>query len=183
MEDANFATTTSPSKKMRHNHGFDTSEHDLIIQIGEIWNNRYRIVRCLGKGSFGQVVEAFDMVDNENVAVKVIKNRKAFHHQALVEVRILQFLKHADAADSQNIVRLKRFFEFRNHLCLVCELLSLNLYELLRKSEFVGFSMELVRKIASQILITLAFLSRKEIQIIVCFRSQHLSHTFASIVT
>jgi dual specificity tyrosine-phosphorylation-regulated kinase 2/3/4 len=40
---------------------------------------RYEIVGKLGKGSFGQVVKAFDHKNKEFVALKVIRNKKRFH--------------------------------------------------------------------------------------------------------
>jgi dual specificity tyrosine-phosphorylation-regulated kinase 1 len=45
--------------------------------------SRYRIESSIGKGSFGQVAKAYDMVDEENVAIKIIKNKKAFYDQVL----------------------------------------------------------------------------------------------------
>ena len=48
-------------------------------------------------------------------------------------------------------VRLKRQFYFRNHLCLVFELLSYNLYDLLRNTNFRGVSLNLTRKFAHQV--------------------------------
>ena len=43
---------------------------------------RYEIECVLGKGSFGQVVKAIDLETNEDVAIKVIKNKPAFFKQA-----------------------------------------------------------------------------------------------------
>jgi serine/threonine protein kinase len=65
------------------------------------------------------------------------------------------------------VVRFKRYFEHRHHLCLVYELLSYNLYELLRNDKFNGVSLGLVRKFAVQILQAMEFLSRQDIQVIV----------------
>lgn len=48
-------------------------------------------------------------------------------------------------------VHLKRHFMFRNHLCLVFELLSYNLYDLLRNTNFRGVSLNLTRKFAQQL--------------------------------
>ena len=59
-------------------------------------------------------------------------------------------------------------FEHRNHLCIVYELLSLNLYEILRKGGFQGLPLGLVRKFSVQILACLEFLSGKDVQIIHC---------------
>ena len=65
-------------------------------------------------------------------------------------------------------VRLKRDFMFRNHLCLVFELLSYNLYELLRNTNFHGVSLNLTRKFAQQLCTALLFLSTPEINLIHC---------------
>jgi dual specificity tyrosine-phosphorylation-regulated kinase 2/3/4 len=54
---------------------------------------RFEVIEVLGKGSFGQVVKAFDHKHQVLVAVKIIRNKKRFHQQALVEVKILQHLR------------------------------------------------------------------------------------------
>lgn len=56
-------------------------------------------------------------------------------------------------------VKLKRHFMWRNHLCLVFELLSYNLYDLLRNTNFRGVSLNLTRKFAQQLCTALLFLS------------------------
>lgn len=63
---------------------------------------------------------------------------------------------------------MKTDFMWRNHLCLVFELLSYNLYDLLRKSNFRGVSLNLTRKFAHQLLTSLMFLSSRELEIIHC---------------
>jgi dual specificity tyrosine-phosphorylation-regulated kinase 1 len=57
---------------------------------------------------------------------------------------------------------------FRKHQCLVFEMLSYNLYELLKNTKFRGVSLALVRKFAKQILRGLEFLSRPDVDIIHC---------------
>ena len=57
---------------------------------------------------------------------------------------------------------------FRNHLCLVFELLSYNLYDLLRNTNFRGVSLNLTRKFAQQLCTALLFLATPEINIIHC---------------
>lgn len=57
---------------------------------------------------------------------------------------------------------------YRNHLCLVFELLSYNLYDLLRNTSFRGVSLNLTRKFAQQMCTALLFLSTPELNIIHC---------------
>ena len=113
---------------------------------------RYIVSDMLGQGAFGQVAKCICQQTGEVVAVKVIKNQTAFYHQARVEVGVLQFLnKISDPEDQHHLVRMQDFFVYKNHLCLVFELLSLNLYELIKQNQFRGLSMRLIRIFLSQV--------------------------------
>jgi len=50
------------------------------------------------------------------------------------------------------MVRMTDNFYFRGHLCIVTELLSINLYELIKANQFAGFSSILIRRFTSQML-------------------------------
>ena len=72
--------------------------------------------------------------------------------QARVEVGILQFLNgRGDPEDRHHIVRMTDFFLHANHLCIAFELLSLNLYELVKHNQFRGLSMNLLRLFMTQV--------------------------------
>jgi dual specificity tyrosine-phosphorylation-regulated kinase 1 len=175
---------TLPKKEKRvYNDGFDDENADYIVHADEIFNDRYVIHSILGKGSFGQVVKAFDKTDNEAVAIKIIKNKTPFYNQALIEIRLLEHMNKKDPDDrffigklhiiifvytKFSLVRLKNHFVYRNHLCLVFELLSYNLYDVLRNTHFQGVSLNLIRKFAYQILRALYFLSSPEVDVIHC---------------
>ncbi len=106
----------------------------------------------LGQGTFGQVAQCICQQTGSIVAVKVIKNQTAFYHQARVEVGVLQYLNRlGDPDDQHHIVRMYDFFVFKDHLCLVFELLSLNLYELIKQNQFQGLSMRLLRIFLTQV--------------------------------
>ena len=97
---------------------------------------RYEVLEFLGKGSFGQAVKCYDYKTNSFVAVKIIRNKKRFHHQAGVELKILLHLKEHDPDDINNIVRIKDHAIFRKHLVIAFELLSINLYEFIKNNNF-----------------------------------------------
>ncbi|KAL7297343.1 hypothetical protein TKK_0009735 [Trichogramma kaykai] len=151
-----------------YNDGWDDDNHDYIIKNGEKFLDRYEIDSLIGKGSFGQVVKAFDHEEQSQVAIKIIKNKKPFLNQAQIEVRLLEMMNRADTDNKYYIVKLKRHFMWRNHLCLVFELLSYNLYDLLRNTNFRGVSLNLTRKFAQQLCTALLFLSTPELNIIHC---------------
>jgi dual specificity tyrosine-phosphorylation-regulated kinase 2/3/4 len=75
------------------NFGYDDERGDYSIVQGDHLAYRYEIIDVLGKGSFGQVVRCIDHKAGNLVAVKIIRNKKRFHQQALVEVNILQKLR------------------------------------------------------------------------------------------
>ena len=75
------------------NFGYDDERGDYNIVNGDHLAYRYEIIDILGKGSFGQVVRCIDHRTGVLVAIKIIRNKKRFHQQALVEVDILQKLR------------------------------------------------------------------------------------------
>ena len=77
------------------NKGFDNSEANLIVHVyDEIYsqnigsvdsinhNSTYIVLDIVGTGTFGQVFRCQNKVTKEIFAVKVIKNKPAYHMQA-----------------------------------------------------------------------------------------------------
>lgn len=150
------------------NNGWDDENYDYIVTSGEVFFGRYNIKERIGKGSFGQVVRAEDIETNQEVAIKIIKSKKPFALQAKTEIELLTHLLDKDVEDQHNVVRLLTHFVYRGHQCLVFEMLSLNLYELLKNTQFSGVSLNLIRKFAKQVLKALSFLARPDVDVIHC---------------
>ena len=104
-----------------------------------------------------------DHKTKKHVAVKIIRNKKKFEFQAKVEVKVLLDIKKNDQKDKSNIIKLLNHFTFRNHICLTFDLFSVNLYELIKTNDYKGFPLDIVRRIAIQILQGLRFLQKREI--------------------
>jgi len=150
---------TGPNAKKRqgvvggaNNNGYDDEQGSYIHVPHDHVSYRYEVLKVIGKGSFGQVVKAYDHKTHQHVALKMVRNEKRFHRQAQEEIRILEHLKKQDKENGMNIVHMLEHFTFRSHICITFELLSMNLYELIKKNKFQGFSLQLVRKFAHSIL-------------------------------
>jgi len=129
--------------------------------------SRYLILDVLGHGTFGQVVKCQNIRTHEIVAVKVVKNKPAYFNQSMMEVTILEMLnKEHDPHDEHHILRLRDSFIHKSHLCLVFELLSSNLYELIKQNSFSGLSTQLVKVFTAQLLDALTVL--KDARLIHC---------------
>src|SRR5882762_6541410 len=76
-----------------NNYGYDDERGDYLVVNHDHLAYRYEIMDSLGKGSFGQVLHCRDHCTGESVAIKIIRNKKRFHHQALVEIKILDNLR------------------------------------------------------------------------------------------
>lgn len=75
--------------------------------------------------------------------------------QAQVELKVLQHLRHHDPDDVHHVIHIQEHFMFRNHLCITFELLSINLYEFIKQNNFQGLSLQLIRRFAQQMLVSL----------------------------
>ncbi|KAG2174056.1 hypothetical protein INT44_000170 [Umbelopsis vinacea] len=145
------------------NFGYDDERGDYRIINQDHLAFRYEILEIMGKGSFGQVVKCFDHRTGNILAIKIIRNKKRFHAQALVEVKILEKLMKWDLDDKHNNVRMTHHFYFRNHLCIAFECLSINLYEFIKSNEFKGFSLGLIRRFSIQLLNSLTLLYKYKV--------------------
>lgn len=162
---------------------------DTIEGSGKFGKHRYVILDLLGQGTFGQVVKcqrikaaattsttnsrpvspnsSYNTCNTEMVAIKVIKNQPAFLNQSMMEITVLEQLNNKyDPENKRHIIRMKDTFMFRGHLCIVVELLSLNLYDLIKQNGYRGFSLGLCRIFLAQILDAMKVL--REAKVIHC---------------
>ena len=131
-----------------YNFGYDDERGDYRVVLKDHICFRFEVIEFLGKGSFGQALKCFDHKTKELVAVKLIRNKKRFQHQAGVELKILMHLKQNDADDAFNIIRIKDYVVFRKHLVISFELFSINLYDFIKNNNFQGVTLSLIRRFA-----------------------------------
>lgn len=165
------ATSTNPTKKLKTDcdnnpdliDNWDDAEGYYRVRIGEELDNRYSVYGYTGQGVFSNVVRARDKnrLDNNEVAIKIIRNNEVMRKTGMKELQMLKKLNDADPNDRFHCLRLFRHFIHRNHLCLVFEPLSMNLREILKKyGKDIGISISGVTSYAQQLLTALKLLRR-----------------------
>jgi len=151
---------TEPSEGVL-NGGADNEEANLICRVHDTLhspgsNTAYTVVDLLGTGTFGQVFRCRKEGSGEAVAVKVIKNKAAYHAQGLIEVSIVKMLNRGHSAE--HLVRMEEAFECRGHICIVFELLGVSLLDVLTQNHFRGLPLTSVQRYAQQMAQALATL-------------------------
>ncbi|XP_075160472.1 serine-arginine protein kinase at 79D isoform X2 [Haematobia irritans] len=137
------------------------------VVIGDIFDNRFRVVRKLGWGHFSTVWLCRDLKDEKYVALKVVKSAPHYIETAADEIRLLEAIRDADPLDvkRERIVRLLNHFTVRGvngvHTCLVFEALGCSLYKLIVKNNYQGLALAQVRNIIKQVLEGLDYLHSK----------------------
>ncbi|KAF4968769.1 hypothetical protein FSARC_3898 [Fusarium sarcochroum] len=131
------------------------------IRIGEVLNGRYQIQSALGRGMFSGVARAVDITTKQIVAIKMMRNNDALRKGGYTEIAILEKLNEADPESRKHIIKFEHSFDYKGHLCMVFENLSMNLREVLRKfGNNVGINLGATRAYAYQIFVALAHMRK-----------------------
>ncbi|CCG21070.1 hypothetical protein CORT_0A06850 [Candida orthopsilosis Co 90-125] len=144
-------------KSYGNNFGFDDNSGNYIVLPNDHIDYRFQILQSIGNGSFGNVILAKDhkYTGDNLVAIKIINNN---FNSSIQSVNEIKMLKHMKGRQHENIIEFYEHFNFRSHICIVTEVLSLNLYSVLEITRFQGFSIDLVKQFARKILSGLAYL-------------------------
>jgi len=152
------------------------------VTFGEIYNGRYRVLAKLGWGHFSTVWLAQDMSYQRFVAMKVQKSAQHYQEAAYDEIELLAeaakrgTLREWDAAcrgalrdvlptfPFTGVVQLIDYFEHYGpngkHVCMVFETMGPNVLALIKRYNFKGIPLHIVRKVATHTLIGLDYLHR-----------------------
>lgn len=156
------------------------------VEIGDLFISRYLVVQKLGWGHFSTVWLCKDLAHGTYVAMKVQKSAANYSEAALDEIDLLlkvskgfkeplwaAALKEKQkvdgdlalvGAESCYVVQLLNTFSHTGvngtHVCLVFEVLGVNLLEIIKFYQYKGLPIGLTRRISQQILIGLDYLHR-----------------------
>ncbi|OCF43275.1 CMGC/CLK protein kinase [Kwoniella heveanensis CBS 569] len=152
------AATTSQSSQNAAQPPWDDSEGHYIVKPDDVIGGRYKIVRLLGQGTFGKVVEARHIETRQKVAIKVIRAVQKYRDASKIEIRVLETLKKHDPRNDNKCIHLEEYFDFRNHPCLVSELYGMSVFDFLKQNSFQAFPEKHIQDFAKSLLRSVAFL-------------------------
>ena len=158
------------------------------VHVGEILLDRYIIMQKLGYGHFSTAWLALDNNNGNYVAIKVQKSDERYIQGAYDEIEILQSLakknfdkewirslkeyykddkeklSELETVEHTQVVQLLNSFihngQNGKHFCMVFEVMGVTLLEIIKRYNYKGIPLPLVRIITKQILIGLDFLHR-----------------------
>lgn len=136
----------------------DDSEGHFIVREGDYVTDRYRITSLLGQGTFGKVVKCQDLTGAGEVAIKIIRAVQKYTDAAQIEIRVLRTLRDHDPANKYKCIHLLNTFTYRNHVCIVSELLGQSVFDFLKDNDFNPFPPLHIWHFARQLLRSVAFL-------------------------
>ena len=105
----------------------------------------------LGKGTFGVVVRAQDNVQNKTVAIKITNRLRPFRTAAAKEWRVLNTLQKHDENNRNQCVRMVDSFRYKDHICIVTQLLGPSVFEVMRRRNLHPFTLQYVQTFARQL--------------------------------
>ncbi|OAA58628.1 protein kinase [Niveomyces insectorum RCEF 264] len=135
----------------------DDDGHYIVIPESDL-TDRYQMVKLLGQGTFGKVVQARDRRKNELVAIKIIRSVQKYRDASRIELRVLETLKANDRENRNRCIHLRECFDFRGHICIVMDLLGQSVFDFLKGNGFVPFPNSQIQSFARQLFTSVAFL-------------------------
>jgi hypothetical protein len=159
---------------------YDDSSGHYEGRKGSMIADRYRVVKEVGVGTFGRVLECVDLKHRRTsqdihhrkdqqrdssrtqregvVAIKVVRNVKRYHESAIIEANIVRDVNRRGGRGLSHCAIMYDAFSFHGHYCMVFESLGPSLYDYLKRRKYRPFPVSCVRHFAQQLLETLEFL-------------------------
>ncbi|EGT37760.1 hypothetical protein CAEBREN_04851 [Caenorhabditis brenneri] len=140
------------------------------VKDGQVLENRYRLQKMLGYGSYGTVHLAKDLHTNESVALKIVRTGELYNIASDREIGFMNAVKNASKAisssdGSNNTVTLLDDFNIWGphglHVAMVMELLGPDLHSILHESNQKVLTVHRIKSFSKNILEGIHFLHSK----------------------
>ncbi|KAG1445044.1 hypothetical protein G6F56_010055 [Rhizopus delemar] len=137
---------------------YDDKEGHYIVRLNDSLTPQYKIMKLLGQGTFGKVVECYDRVRRTFCAIKIIRSIPKYRDASKIEIRVLNTLKKHDPLNLNKCIHLIEWFDYRNHVCMVFELLGQSVFDFLKANQFKPLAHYQIQLLSKQLLTSVAFL-------------------------
>jgi len=153
---------------MDRGDNYDDKEGYYAHRVGDILNDRYKVLGSYGKGVFSTVVRCQDLKAPPGgpyeVAVKVQRNNEMMRRAGEKEILYLQRLVENDPENKRHCIQLISRFDHEDHLCMVFEAMHQNLRTALRQHGHKrGIQIDAIRIYARQLFTALRYMERLNI--------------------
>lgn len=162
-KNSDIVTQDNSNLTSQLNDNWDDSEGYYNIKVGDIVdNNRYTIKSLLGQGVYANVVKAQDnSKGNVEIAIKIVRNNDLMYKTGLKEIKTLKEVNDADPDNKYHCVRLLTNFMHKGHLCLVFEIMHMDLRSVLKKyGKNHGLNVKALTSYSRQLLLALRHLKK-----------------------
>ncbi|TRY56946.1 hypothetical protein DNTS_023880, partial [Danionella cerebrum] len=126
------------------------------VRIGDLFNNRYHVIRKLGWGHFSTVWLCWDTQEKRFVALKVVKSAQHYTETALDEIKLLRCVRDTDPDDPNKDMVVQLIDDFK-----ISGVLGHHLLKWIIKSNYQGLPLVCVKSIIRQVLQGLDYLHSK----------------------
>ena len=160
------SSSSSSSSSLSSNDSFETAKKKghPPISITEVLNDRYRIIKGLGRGRFSVVYLSYDYITKDFVALKISRCNVDDIEVLKEEIDIMKLI------DNDFCSKLLNSFEytsiFGTHIVLVSQLHGKNLFSVIKDHSYSGLYPHIVKSITKCILEALIYIE-----------SQNLTHS------
>ncbi|XP_061404156.1 dual specificity tyrosine-phosphorylation-regulated kinase 2-like isoform X2 [Lethenteron reissneri] len=130
-----------------NNDGYDDYERNYILFRHEHLRYRYEVLKKIGEGGQGQVIQCLDHKRNILVAIKILVSPSSSKQETYqkMELQIALELQDEGSDEDFNVIKVLNIFHFRGHYCIVMELLKESLHEVIRNAGLRRLDMAMVK--------------------------------------
>jgi len=152
---------------MDRGDNYDDKEGYYAHRVGDVLNERYKVLGSYGKGVFSTVVRCLDMkaaVVGQEVAIKVQRNNEMMRRAGEKEIMYLTQLASNDQDNKKHCIQYLGSFDHEDHLCMIFEAMHQNLRSALRQhGHRRGIQVDAVKMYARQMFVALRYMEKLNI--------------------
>ena len=97
-------------KKQQAPAKIDDEDGHYVVTPGHYLTSRYKVIRLLGQGTYGKVVQCYDTTDRRTLAIKVIRSVQKYRDASRIELRVLSTILEHDPMNKFKLHSSARLF-------------------------------------------------------------------------